>query len=70
MTLDQWISRLNNEGADKLAQNERIEIRDMLIELLKYRVNFGGATVKEIVMYLDIHQAECEEREKDEKISL
>ena len=67
MTLDEWISQFNNGKTDKLAQSEQIEIRDMLIELLKYRVKFGGATVKEIVTYLDIHQAECEESDKNGK---
>jgi hypothetical protein len=66
MVLDEWISRFDNEEMDKLTQNEQIEIRDMLIELLKYRVKFGGVTVKEIVKYLDIHQAECEERERND----
>ena len=66
MTLDEWISRFDNEEADKLTQNEQIEIRDMLIELLNYKIKFGGVTVKEIVKYLDIHQSECEGHESNE----
>ena len=33
LTLDEWISRFDNEDADKLSQSEQIEIKDMLIEL-------------------------------------
>ena len=33
MTLDEWISKFDNEECDKLSQMEQIEIRDMLIEL-------------------------------------
>ena len=37
MTIDTWISRLDNEEAGKLSQDEQIEIRDMLIELKEIR---------------------------------
>ena len=37
ITLDEWISRFDNEDADKLSQSEQIEIKDMLIELKKRR---------------------------------
>ena len=33
ITLDEWISRFDNEDADKLSQSEQIEIKEMLIEL-------------------------------------
>jgi hypothetical protein len=33
MTLDEWISRFDNEEADKLTQDEQLEIKSMLIEL-------------------------------------
>ena len=33
MTLEEWISRFDNEEADKLTQEEQIEIKSMLIEL-------------------------------------
>lgn len=36
MTLEEWISRLDNEEADRLTQEEQLEIKSMLIEL-KYR---------------------------------
>jgi hypothetical protein len=38
MTLDEWISRFDNEEADKLTQDEQIEIKSMLIELRERRV--------------------------------
>lgn len=33
MELQEWISRFDNEEADKLTQDEQIEIKSMLIEL-------------------------------------
>jgi hypothetical protein len=33
MRLDEWISRLDNEDADRLTQEEQLEIKSMLIEL-------------------------------------
>lgn len=33
MTLDEWISLFDNEEADKLTQDEQLEIKSMLIEL-------------------------------------
>ena len=33
ITLDEWISRLDNETADELSRFEQIEIKEMLIEL-------------------------------------
>jgi hypothetical protein len=33
MTLEEWISRFDNEEADKLTQDEQLEIKSMLIEL-------------------------------------
>jgi Lar family restriction alleviation protein len=33
MSLDEWISRFDNEEADKLTQEEQLEIKSMLIEL-------------------------------------
>lgn len=33
MTIDEWISRFDNEECDKLSQMEQIEIKDMLIKL-------------------------------------
>jgi hypothetical protein len=33
MTLEEWISRFDNEEADKLTQEEQLEIKSMLIEL-------------------------------------
>ena len=38
MSLDEWISRFDNEEADKLTQDEQIEIKSMLIELRERRV--------------------------------
>jgi hypothetical protein len=38
MSLDEWISRFDNEEADKLTQAEQIEIKSMLIELRERRV--------------------------------
>jgi hypothetical protein len=37
MSLDEWISRFDNEEADKLTQNEQLEIKSMLIELRERR---------------------------------
>jgi len=37
MTLDEWISRFDNEEAGKLTQEEQMDIRDMLLELQMYR---------------------------------
>jgi hypothetical protein len=33
MTLEEWISRFDNEAADNLTQEEQLEIKSMLIEL-------------------------------------
>ena len=33
MTLKEWISRLDNEEAGRLTQEEQLEIKSMLIEL-------------------------------------
>lgn len=33
LTLDEWISRFDNEDADTLSQLEQAEIKEMLIEL-------------------------------------
>ena len=38
MSLDEWISRFDNEEADKLTQAEQLEIKSMLIELRERRV--------------------------------
>ena len=38
MSLDEWISRFDNEEADKLTQDEQIEIKSILIELRERRV--------------------------------
>lgn len=38
MALEEWISRFDNEEADKLTQEEQIEIKSMLIELKERRV--------------------------------
>jgi hypothetical protein len=38
MSLDEWISRFDNEEADKLTQEEQLEIKSMLIELRERRV--------------------------------
>ena len=40
MTLDEWISKFDNEEVDKLSQMEQLELRDMLIQLLWYKT--GG----------------------------
>lgn len=37
LTLDEWISRFDNEDADTLSQLEQIEIKELLIELSKIR---------------------------------
>lgn len=37
MTLDEWISKFDNEECNKLSQMEQIEVRDMLIELKEYK---------------------------------
>jgi hypothetical protein len=50
MTIDTWISRLDNEEADKLSQDEQIEIRDMLIELKERRMR---DEVERAVSYMD-----------------
>lgn len=38
MTLEDWISRFDNEEADKLTQTEQLEIKSMLIELKERKV--------------------------------
>lgn len=38
MALEEWISRFDNEEADKLTQEEQLEIKSMLIELKARRV--------------------------------
>lgn len=37
MTIEEWISKFDNEECDKLSQMEQIEIKDMLIELKERR---------------------------------
>lgn len=38
MTLEEWISRFDNEEAGRLTQEEQLEIKSMLIDLKERRV--------------------------------
>ena len=42
MTLDEWISCLDNEEADRLMQEEQLELKHLLLELSWYRLAFGN----------------------------
>ena len=37
MTLEEWISALDNEEKDRLTQMEQLELKSLLIELKYYR---------------------------------
>lgn len=41
MTLEEWISVFDLEGANDLSQTEQLEIKSMLIELKYYRDKAG-----------------------------
>ena len=43
MTLEEWISALDNEEKDKLSQMEQLEIKSLLLELKYYRDKMGGS---------------------------
>ena len=51
MTLNEWISKLDNEDVDKLSRMEQLELKDMLIQLLGYKLKFGEITIKDIDSY-------------------